>query len=64
MRFDPIFGEANEIVGYLDDMGNEWTVEQVEDYWDFSGNEPDGMWLDEDALNSVGWGSDESYGGW
>jgi hypothetical protein len=64
MRFDPIFGEANQIAGYLDDMGNEWTVEQVEDYWDVSGNEPDGMWLDEDALNSVGWGVDESYGGW
>ena len=38
MRFDPIFGEGIEIVGYTDDLGNEWTVEETQDYWDVSGN--------------------------
>lgn len=61
MNFEPIFGEDNEIAGYIDDMGVEWTVEDVQDYWDVSGNEPDESWFDADALASVGWGTDEDY---
>lgn len=40
MNFDPIFGEDHEIVGYLDDMGNEWTPSEVEEYYDITGNRP------------------------
>jgi hypothetical protein len=68
MIFEPVFGESLEIVAYLDDMGNEWTVEDTQDYWDISGNylesqdyEPDGSWWDADALTSIGWGVDEDY---
>jgi hypothetical protein len=38
MIFEPIFGEGNEIVAFLDDLGNEWTVEDTEAYWEVSGN--------------------------
>jgi hypothetical protein len=40
MNFDPIFGESNEIVSYLDDMGNEWSVSEVEEYYTITGNRP------------------------
>lgn len=40
MTFDPIFGEDNEIIGYLDDIGQEWTQAQVEEYWEITGNRP------------------------
>lgn len=69
MNFDPIFGEDNEVIGYLDDMGNTWTVEEAADYFDMSGNYPyspygeqDESWFDSDALASIGWGTDEDYG--
>jgi hypothetical protein len=69
MIFEPVFGEDFEIVAYLDDLGNEWTVEETQEYWDVSGNslesqdyEPDESWWDADALASAGWGTDEDYG--
>ena len=40
MKFDPIFGEDNEIVAYLDDMGTEWTPAEVEEYYNVTGNFP------------------------
>ena len=40
MNFDPIFGENHEIVGYLDDMGNEWSPSEVEEYYTITGNSP------------------------
>lgn len=32
MNFEPIFGENNEIVVYIDDIGGEWTPREVEAY--------------------------------
>lgn len=40
MTFDPIFGEDNEIIGYIAPNGAEWTVAEVEDYWNVTGNRP------------------------
>ena len=40
MNFDPIFGESNEIVSYVDDMGNEWSPSEVEEYYTITGNRP------------------------
>lgn len=40
MNFDPIFGEDNEIIGYIDNIGQEWTVTQVEEYFEITGNRP------------------------
>ena len=40
MNFDPIFGEDNEIIGYTDNIGQEWTVSQVEEYFEITGNRP------------------------
>lgn len=40
MKFDPIFGEANEVIAYLDERGDEWTPAEVEEYWDVTGNYP------------------------
>lgn len=67
MNFDPIFGEDNEIIGWTDDLGNDWSVEEAETYWDITGDypesyEPDDVWADADALASIGWGTDEDYG--
>ena len=54
MIFEPVFGEDFEIVAYLDDLGNEWTVEDVEDYWSVSGNSfEDSMY--EFVQTWVGW---------
>jgi len=61
MNFDPIFGEDNEIIGYIDERGEHWSVEEVSDYFGES-SEPDGDWMDADALASAGWGTDEDYG--
>jgi hypothetical protein len=38
MNFDPIFGEDNEIICYIDDIGQEWSVSQVEEYFEITGN--------------------------
>jgi hypothetical protein len=38
--FDPIFGEDNEIIGYLDPIGQEWTIEEAEAYFTITGNRP------------------------
>lgn len=64
MNLEPIFGEDNEIIGYVDDNGTEWTLSEAEDYFDTTGNYPaeyddgdDSAWLD-----SIGHGDDESYG--
>ena len=40
MNFDPIFGEDNEIIGYVDNVGQEWTVQEAEDYFTITGNRP------------------------
>lgn len=40
MNFEPLFGEDNEIVAYLDEMGTEWTTAEVADYYDVTGNFP------------------------
>ena len=40
MNFEPIFGEDNEIVGYIDNIGQEWTVQEAEDYFTITGNRP------------------------
>jgi hypothetical protein len=40
MNFDPIFGENNEVIGYTDNIGQEWTVAEAEDYFDLTGNRP------------------------
>lgn len=40
MNFDPIFGEDNEIIGYTDNIGQEWSVSEAEDYFSHSGNAP------------------------
>ena len=40
MNFEPIFGEDNEIVGYLDNTGQEWTLAEAEDYFTITGNRP------------------------
>jgi hypothetical protein len=40
MKFEPIFGEDNEIIGYTDNIGQEWTVIQVEEYFEITGNRP------------------------
>ena len=40
MTFDPIFGEDNEIIGYIDNIGQEWTTAQVEEYFEITGNRP------------------------
>lgn len=40
MNFEPLFGESNEIVSYVDDMGNEWTPSEVEEYYTITGNRP------------------------
>lgn len=66
MNFDPILGEDNEVVCFVDDLGNEWTPDEVETYWGITGNYPtsyesDGGWFDADALASIGWGTDEDY---
>lgn len=37
MNFEPLFGEDHEIVAYLDDNGEEWTVTEVEDYFSEQG---------------------------
>lgn len=34
MNFEPLFGEDNEIIGYLDDRGDEWTLAEVEAYFE------------------------------
>ena len=41
MNFDPIFGEDHEIIGYLDDMGTEWSQSEVEEYYAITGNTPE-----------------------
>jgi hypothetical protein len=40
MKFDPIFGEDNEIIGYIDNIGQEWSVIEVEEYFEITGNAP------------------------
>jgi len=40
MNFEPLFGENHEIVSYLDDAGNEWSVSEVEEYYTITGNRP------------------------
>lgn len=40
MNFEPLFGESNEIICYLDDMGNEWSQSEVEEYYSITGNYP------------------------
>lgn len=40
MNFDPLFGEDNEIIGYIDNIGQEWSVQEVEDYYTITGNRP------------------------
>ena len=66
MNFEPILGEDNEIVAWSDDLGNEWTLDEAEAYWEISGNYPESYepdaWADADALTSIGWGTDEDYG--
>ena len=37
-------------------------VEEVSDEEEDGDNEPDGSWMDADALASAGWGTDEDYG--
>jgi hypothetical protein len=69
MNFEPIFGEDNETIGFVDDLGNEWTLEEADTYWAIAGGnpfertefDPEG-WMDADALASAGWGTDEDYG--
>lgn len=41
MRFEPLFGEDNEIICYLDDMGTEWSQSEVEEYYAVTGNTPE-----------------------
>ena len=43
MNFEPLFGEDNEIIGYIDNIGNEWTVAEAADYFDITGNYPEGV---------------------
>lgn len=33
MNFEPIFGEENEIIGYLDEFGHEWSIKEVDEYY-------------------------------
>lgn len=40
MNFEPLFGESNEIISYLDEAGNEWTHSEVEEYYTITGNRP------------------------
>ena len=54
---EPMLGEDNEVIGYF-------TSEDADEYFSDPSNEPDESWWDEDALNSIGWGDDEAYGGW
>lgn len=65
---------CNELDGLLpsvsgnpaeDEEYSYWTDEDKEEFAD-EDNEPDGSWMDADALASVGWGTDEDYGfdGW
>ena len=34
MKFEPIFGEDNEIIAYFDERGEEWTLTEVEAYFE------------------------------
>lgn len=40
MNFEPMLGENNEIIGFTDDLGNEWTIEEADTYWSITGNSP------------------------
>ena len=40
MNFEPLFGEDNEIIGYTDNTGQEWSVTEAEEYFSHSGNQP------------------------
>ena len=40
MNFEPLFGEDNEIIGYIDNIGQEWSVTEAEEYFAHSGNRP------------------------
>ena len=41
MNFEPLFGESNEIICYIDDMGTEWSISEVEEYYAVTGNTPE-----------------------
>lgn len=61
--------DEDEQIGTCNECGEEEvTIYDTENYTcldcydnNRDDNEPDGAWMDEDALDSVGWGNDESY---
>lgn len=49
MNFEPLFGESNEIIGYLDEVGNEWSESEVVEYFEVTGNHPHPSTLSEES---------------
>ena len=53
MNFEPVFGEDNEIIGWTDDLGNEWTLEEADADFEIAGGNPfersaqSSDWIDE-----------------
>jgi hypothetical protein len=54
MLFEPVFGEDNEIIGYLDQDHNWWTIVDAEEYWNVSGNSLEDS-MHEFVQTWVGW---------
>lgn len=58
MIFEPMFDENNEVIGFTDDLGNEWSLEEADTYWSITGNSPYQL-SEQDAYDFI-----QQWGGW
>lgn len=58
MIFEPMFDENNEVIGFTDDLGNEWSLEEADTYWSITGNSPYQR-SEQDAYDFI-----QQWGGW